>query len=34
LVRDVEWAANETMRYLLSEYRVEDGGAADRPEGR
>ena len=27
IVRDVEWAANEIMKYLLTEYR--NGGAAD-----
>lgn len=30
-VRDVEWAGNEVMRYLLSEYRGEIPGGEDRP---
>jgi len=29
IVRDVEWSANEIMKYLLTEYR--EGGAADAP---
>ena len=28
LVRDVEWAANEIMRYLLTDYRIEAKGAS------
>jgi len=29
LIRDVEWAGNEIMRYLLSEYRGSDPGAPE-----
>jgi len=39
IVRDVEWAGNEIMRYLLTEYKgaqpvseVTDGGGSDNPE--
>lgn len=32
IVRDIEWAGNEIMRYLLTEYRKPgEGGAADEP---
>jgi biopolymer transport protein ExbB len=29
LVRDVEWAGNEIMQYLLSDYRDGDGGSVE-----
>lgn len=28
IVRDIEWSGNEIMKYLLTEYRNEDGGEA------
>ncbi len=31
LVRDIEWAGNEIMQYLLTEYKAADDGAAPAP---
>ncbi len=33
IVRDVEWSANEIMRYLLTEYRLPPPGNAEGPAG-
>ncbi len=33
IVRDVEWAGNEIMRYLITEYKAPAAGSAEAPAG-